>query len=88
MAEEGGESITIRVKDAGGEEMFFKVKKTTKMEKIISAYSQRKGMAVTAFRLMFDGNRVNPTDTPKMLEMDDNDQMDAMLETVGGNCFE
>ena len=42
MAEAGEESspdsITIRVKDAAGEEMFFKVKKTTKMEKIFSAY--------------------------------------------------
>ena len=42
MTEAGGdetnsESITIRVKDQGGEEMFFKVKKTTKMEKIFTA---------------------------------------------------
>ena len=42
MTEAGDESspdsITIRVKDAAGDEMFFKVKKTTKMEKIFSAY--------------------------------------------------
>eukprot|EP01036_Dinobryon_divergens_P014646 gene14646-19809_t len=31
--ENGGEAITLRVKDQTGEEMFFKVKKTTKMSK-------------------------------------------------------
>jgi small ubiquitin-related modifier len=30
---EGGETITIRVKDQTGEETYFKVKKTTKMDK-------------------------------------------------------
>jgi hypothetical protein len=30
---EGGELITIRVKDQTGEETYFKVKKTTKMDK-------------------------------------------------------
>lgn len=40
MADEGqAESITIKVKDSTGEEMQFKVKKTTRMEKIFEAYA-------------------------------------------------
>ena len=78
------QSITIRVKEASGEEMFFKVKKTTKMEKIFSAFAQRKGIDVTSFRFMVDGNRIKKEDTPKMLELEDNDQVDVFLETVGG----
>ena len=41
MGEEEGSSepITIKVKDASGEEMQFKVKKTTRMEKIFEAYA-------------------------------------------------
>jgi len=33
---------------------------------------------------MIDGDRVQPDATPKMLELEDNDQVDVMLETVGG----
>ena len=84
MAEEGDNSITISLKESSGELMSFKVKKTTKMEKIMSAYSQRKGMALNAFRLVFDGSRLKAEDTPKMLEMNDGDQVDVFLETVGG----
>jgi small ubiquitin-related modifier len=65
--------------------MFFKVKKTTKMEKILSAYAQRRGVALTSLRFMLDGTRIKETDTPKMLELDDNDQIDVMLEALGGN---
>jgi len=33
---------------------------------------------------MFDGQRVQPDVTPKMLELEENDQIDAMIEAVGG----
>lgn len=78
------ETITLRVKDQSQEEMFFKVKKSTKMSKIIEAYASRKGIATNAFRFMFDGQRIQGEVTPKMLEMEDDDQIDAFLETVGG----
>lgn len=41
-------------------------------------------MAPNSFRFILDGQRINPTDTPKMLELEENDQIDVMLETVGG----
>ena len=37
--EAGSEAITIKVKEHTGEEMQFKVKKTTRMEKIFEAYA-------------------------------------------------
>jgi small ubiquitin-related modifier len=51
---------------------------------IIEAYAQKKGIATSAFRFMFDGQRIQGDVTPKMLEMEDDDQIDAVLETVGG----
>jgi small ubiquitin-related modifier len=77
MAEEegGGETITIRVKDQTGDEMFFKVKKGTKMQKIMDAFATRKGIAATSLRFMLDGTRVEGTQTPKMLELEENDQV-------------
>ena len=67
-------TITIRVKDQTGDETFFKVKKTTRMEKVFGAYAQRKGIAVGAMRFLLDGERIKGDETPKSLEMEDKDQ--------------
>ena len=68
-----------------GEETFFKIKKTTKMQKVFETYAQRKGVQVGSLRFMLDGERIDPTQTPKMLELDDQDQIDCLLEQVGGD---
>ena len=78
--------LTIRVKDQTGEETFFKVKPHTKMEKIFKAYADRKGVGLTAVRFLLDGARIQPDQTPKMLELEDQDQIDVALEQVGGWC--
>ncbi|GMI22115.1 hypothetical protein TrCOL_g12453 [Triparma columacea] len=83
-AEGGGEAITIRVKDQGGEETFFKIKKTTKMEKVFQTYASRRGVDVSSLRFLLDGERIDAAETPKSLELDDQDQIDCMLEQTGG----
>eukprot|EP00804_Cyclotella_cryptica_P021510 CCRYP_005824-RC/>CCRYP_005824-RC protein AED:0.33 eAED:0.33 QI:87/1/1/1/0.25/0.2/5/301/95 len=82
---EGSEQLTIRVKDQNGEELFFKVKRNTKMSKIFNAYATRKGVQSSAIRFLLDGERVRPDDTPKMLELEDQDQIDCVLEQSGGS---
>lgn len=67
-----------------GEETYFKVKKTTRMEKVFSTYAQRKGVSVGALRFLLDGERVNGDQTPTSLELEDQDQIDCMLEQHGG----
>lgn len=37
---ESDDVLTIRIKDQVGEEMIFKVKKTTKIEKVMNAYGK------------------------------------------------
>lgn len=83
---EGGETITIRVRDQTGEETFFKVKKSTRFEKVFATYAQRKGVAVASLRFLIDGERINPTQSPAELDMEDQDQIDCMLEQQGGVC--
>lgn len=83
--EGGSEPITIRVRDQTGDETFFKIKKTTKMSKVFDTYAQRKGVASTALRFLLDGERIEGTQTPKQLELDDQDQIDCMLEQTGGH---
>ncbi|KAL7429903.1 hypothetical protein ACHAXM_001915, partial [Skeletonema potamos] len=80
----GGEPITIRVRDQTGEETFFKIKKSTKMSKVMKTYAGRKGVDVSTLRFLVDGDRVQPDDTPESLDLDDQDQIDCMLEQSGG----
>eukprot|EP00604_Paraphysomonas_vestita_P002566 CAMPEP_0174817740 /NCGR_PEP_ID=MMETSP1107-20130205/262_1 /TAXON_ID=36770 /ORGANISM="Paraphysomonas vestita, Strain GFlagA" /LENGTH=95 /DNA_ID=CAMNT_0016028725 /DNA_START=52 /DNA_END=339 /DNA_ORIENTATION=- len=80
------ETITLKVRDQTGEEMFFKVKKSTRLQKMMDAYAQRRGISVNGLRFTLDGTRIAPDDTPKMLELEENDQIDVMLEATGGGC--
>lgn len=78
------ETLQIRVKDQSGEEVFFKVKPHTQMGKIFDAYAKRRGIDRTALRFMLDGKRINNNDTPVTLELEDLDQVDCLLEQIGG----
>jgi small ubiquitin-related modifier len=82
--EENPTTITLRVRDQHGDEMFFKVKKETKLSKLMDAYASRKGINAGSLRFTLDGQRIQKEDTPKMLEMEEDDQIDVMLETIGG----
>ena len=77
--------ITLRIKDQAGEETYFKVKNTTKMSKVFAAYAQRKGLQQSALRFLLDGERVTNDDTPKTLELEEEDQIDCLLEQYGGS---
>lgn len=50
----------------------------------MEAYAQRKGIQATSLRFMLDGEVVREDQTPKMLELEDNDQIDCFLAQVGG----
>ena len=55
------EQLNIKVKDAEGNEVFFKVKRTTKLAKL--AYAERMGKPENSVRFIFDGQRVGDDDT-------------------------
>jgi small ubiquitin-related modifier len=67
-----------------GEETFFKIKKTTKMSKVFQTYAAKKGVQVGSIRFLLDGERIEADSTPKMLELEDQDQIDCVLEQTGG----
>lgn len=89
MSEKGSpkkedEQLTIRLVDQNKEEIQFKVKKTTKLSKVFEAYATRKGVDRRSIRFQFDGENVSNEDTPKLLEMEDQDIIQVMLEQLGG----
>ena len=58
-------------------------KKTTPLQKLMNAYCQRQGVSLQAVRFLFDGSRVNSSQTPESLEMEDGDVIDVMMEQAG-----
>ena len=78
----GDTPFTIRIKDQNGEETMFKVKRTTKLEKVFNAYAWRKGVHVNELRFFLDGQPVNFDDTPEIVELEDDDQIDCMLQQL------
>ncbi|CAL1702519.1 unnamed protein product [Somion occarium] len=85
-AEDANAPINIKVVTQTGEEVFFKIKRSTKLSKLQSAYAQKVGKDVGSIRFLYDGNRVNENDTPASLDMEDNDAIDVMVEQVGGSA--
>ncbi|CAH7667107.1 hypothetical protein PPACK8108_LOCUS1492, partial [Phakopsora pachyrhizi] len=47
--------VQIRVVDSKAQEIFFKIKTTTKLGKLMDAYAERSGQIKNSIRFMFDG---------------------------------
>jgi hypothetical protein len=77
------EHLNIKVTD-NNNEIFFKIKRSTKLEKLMNAFCERQGKAISSVRFLFDGSRVQASDTPDTLEMADGDTLEVHQEQVGG----
>lgn len=82
--EDKDQHINIKVVNGEGIEVFFKIKKTTNLKKLMEAYCKRQGLNASTVRFTFDGNRISGSETAEQLEMEDQDVIDAMVEQTGG----
>jgi len=82
---EGSETINVKVVSSSGDEVFFKIKRSTKLSKLQGAYASKVGKDVGSIRFLYDGTRINEDDTPASLDMEENDTIDVMVEQVGGS---
>ncbi|KKA30188.1 hypothetical protein TD95_001912 [Thielaviopsis punctulata] len=89
MAEDAPvEHLNIKVTD-NNNEVFFKIKRSTKLEKLMNAFCDRQGKNASSVRFLFEGQRVQATDTPDTLtllklEMQDGDTLEVHQEQTGG----
>ncbi|KAG0377785.1 Small ubiquitin- modifier 2 [Mortierella sp. AD032] len=79
------EHINLKVVGQDQSEVFFKIKRSTQLKKLMEAYCERQGKHVGSVRFLYDGERIQPTNTPNELEMEDGDSIDVMVEQVGGS---
>ncbi|XP_021763483.1 small ubiquitin-related modifier 1-like [Chenopodium quinoa] len=77
--------INLKVKGQDGNEVFFRTKRTTALKKLMGAYCDRQSVDVESIAFLFDGRRLRGEQTPDELEMEDGDEIDAMLHQTGGN---
>ena len=66
-----------------GNDIYFKLKQTTPLVKLMDAFNNREGIGPYKARFLFDGNRINETQTPQQLDMEDGDVIDVMVEQYG-----
>jgi len=79
------EYIKLKVVGQDSNEIHCRVKMSTSMSKLKKSYSERVGVPPTSLRFLFDGRRISDTDTPKQLEMEDDDVIEVYQEQSGGD---
>ncbi|KYO02253.1 small ubiquitin-related modifier [Plasmodium gaboni] len=80
-----GEHIQVKVRSPDGAEVFFKIKRKTKLEKLMEVYCNRLGQSMEAVRFLYDGDRIHGDNTPEQLGIEDGDVIDAMVQQTGGS---
>mmetsp|Transcript_57500 Transcript_57500/g.66414 ORF Transcript_57500/g.66414 Transcript_57500/m.66414 type:complete len:293 (+) Transcript_57500:156-1034(+) len=76
--------IILKVRDQIGEITSFKMKRSSKISKLLDAYATVKNMPKDDFRFLLDGQRIEDEDlTIAQLEIDHLDRIDVMLTQRG-----
>jgi hypothetical protein len=78
------ETISIRVLDADGAQIVFRLKPSTPFARVAAAYAAKRAVAAGAVALTFDGERVLPHQTPAHLGMEDGALVDAAFTPKEG----
>ena len=86
-AENSSEHIKLKVVGQDSNEVHFRVKQTTLMGKLKSSYSSRVGVPVSQLRFLFDGRRINDDESPRTLEMEQDDVIEVYQEQTGGGVM-
>ena len=76
--------VNLKVVTQDGNEIYFKCKQATPLQKLMHAFCNRQGVSTNSVVFSFDGNRINETQTPEQLSMEDGDIIDVRLEQQGG----
>merc|ERR1712062_386163 len=82
------EYIKLKVVGQDSNEIHFRVKMSTNMGKLKKSYAERVGVPVSSLRFLFDGKRINDEETPKALEMEQEDVIEVYQEQTGGQTSE
>uniref|UniRef100_A0AC34F716 Small ubiquitin-related modifier n=1 Tax=Panagrolaimus sp. ES5 TaxID=591445 RepID=A0AC34F716_9BILA len=74
--------IKLKVVGQDSNEVHFRVKYGTSMAKLKKSYAERTGVNINSLRFLFDGRRIGDEDTPKTLEMEEDDVIEVYQEQL------
>lgn len=74
--------IQVRVRDHTGEQIVLQVDDTAHLGCLFKLYANRKNVSVEKLRFLVDEAVVEPTETPRLLNMSDGDQIDVILSDI------
>ena len=79
-------SLNIRLhKVPEGDEVWFKVKTTTKLQRLFDTYALHKGIGSGSLRFLLDGKRLNGDQTPEDVDVEDGDQIDVFEDAFSAS---
>ncbi|KAJ3215574.1 Small ubiquitin- modifier 1 [Dinochytrium kinnereticum] len=85
----GGEEVrhvNLKVVGPDGTEIAFKIKRSTPLQRLMDAYVAKTGVDSKTIRFLVDGSRIQGTQTPDELELEDGDQIETAVQQLGG-CY-
>ena len=79
--------INLQLTDQDGLVEHLNIPKNTPLSKVMSAYCEREIVRLVSKKFIFEGNRINDTDTPTSLGMEEGDGIDVFQEQIGGSSM-
>jgi len=71
--------IHLKVETQDGDEIYFKLLTSSPLRKLMHAFCNRQGVTMGSVHFLFNGDRINETQTPGQLEMEEGDVIDVMV---------
>ena len=66
----------------------FIMKRDDQMQKLFKRYASIVGVQASSLRFLFDGNKINGVDTPRNIEIEDDNIIEVyQMESNGGKCY-
>ncbi|XP_019088435.1 PREDICTED: putative small ubiquitin-related modifier 8 [Camelina sativa] len=79
--------ITVKIKSQDDVCVYFRIKRDVEVRKMMQAYSDKVGKQISTFRFLFDGTRIKFNQTPNEIGLEEEDEIEAFVEQLGGFSF-
>lgn len=77
--------IQISVASANFEDVVFKIKQTTRFEKLFKTYLQKYNLLDSkAVRFIYEGETIQPDQSPESIGLKDQETIECVIEQEGG----
>ncbi|KAK9171120.1 Ubiquitin-2 like Rad60 SUMO-like family protein [Cryptosporidium meleagridis] len=83
-ASDDSQYVTVKVRSPDGEQVLYRIKKKTRLQKLMNSFCQRTGQNEQSIRFLFEGERLRPEMTAEDAGLQEGDLIDAMISQVGG----